>query len=84
MSSPHVIVELITWFLLGYLIVLNGSYLFLNFMSVSALRRRVQEMILDDLPQVYSELEPPISILVPAFNEETTITTSVRSMLQLS
>lgn len=84
MSSPHVIVELITWFLLGYLIVLNGSYLFLNFLSVSALRRRVQEMILDDLPQVYSELEPPISILVPAFNEETTITTSIRSMLQLS
>jgi len=35
------------------------------------------------IPQAYSEYLPPISILVPAHNEETTITASVRSLLQL-
>ena len=30
-----------------------------------------------------SGLEPPITVVVPAYNEEQTIVTSVRSMLQL-
>src|SRR5205809_4906636 len=68
---------------LVYFVLLNGGYLMLNFLAMFALRRRSQEAILDDLPQVYSALEPPISIVVPAYNEEATIATSVRSMLQL-
>ena len=65
---------------LVYFVLLNGGYLMLNFLAMFALRRRSQEAILDDLPQVYSALEPPISIVVPAYNEEATIATSVRSM----
>lgn len=78
------IIHAITIGVLVYFVLLNGGYLMLNFLAMFALRRRSQEAVLDDLPQVYSALEPPISVLVPAFNEEATIATSVRSMLQLS
>lgn len=36
------------------------------------------------MPQIYSGLEPAISILMPAFNEQASIAASVRSMLQLT
>jgi cellulose synthase/poly-beta-1,6-N-acetylglucosamine synthase-like glycosyltransferase len=84
MTAHRFIVEFTTWFILGYFVLLNGSYMALNLVSIVALRRKGQESILDDLPQVYSGLEPPISIVVPAFNEEATIAASVRSMLQLA
>ncbi len=80
----HLAIEFFTHFVIIYFILLNGGYLVLNMLSVVALHRRSQEDILDDLPQVYSSLEPPISLLVPAYNEEATIAASVRSMLQLS
>jgi cellulose synthase/poly-beta-1,6-N-acetylglucosamine synthase-like glycosyltransferase len=84
MNWHLIIVEFTTWFILLYFILLNGSYLGLNLVSIVALHRHSQERILDELPQVYSGLEPPISIIVPAYNEEATITASVRSMLQLA
>ncbi|GIZ53731.1 glycosyltransferase family 2 protein [Noviherbaspirillum aridicola] len=79
----QLIVDFVTWLVLCYFILLNGGYLLLNLLSIVSLRRKSQESILDDLPQVYSGLEPPISLLVPAYNEEATIAASVRSMLQL-
>jgi cellulose synthase/poly-beta-1,6-N-acetylglucosamine synthase-like glycosyltransferase len=84
MISHHLLVECVTWFVLGYFILLNLGYLMLNLVSIVSLRRRSQEIILDELPRVYSNLEPPISVLVPAYNEEATIAASIRSMLQLS
>ncbi len=77
------IVESAAWFILGYFVFLYGSYLLLNVLSIVPLNRKGQESILDDLPEVYSGLEPPISILIPAFNEEANIAASVLSMLQL-
>jgi cellulose synthase/poly-beta-1,6-N-acetylglucosamine synthase-like glycosyltransferase len=84
MTIARFLIDLTTWFVLAYFIVLNLGYLMLNLVSVVSLRRRAQEMLLEDLPQIYSGLEPPISILVPAYNEEATIAASVRSMLQLT
>ncbi|GAB3466711.1 glycosyltransferase [Massilia terrae] len=80
----HTVIEFVTWFVLCYFIALNGGYLLLNLMSLKALRRSAQEAFFDDLPRAYSGLEPPVSILVPAYNEEATIAASVRSMLQLT
>lgn len=73
-----------TWFIFGYFILLNGGYLGLNFLSILALQRNKQEKLLDELPQVFSGLDPGISILVPAYNEEATITAAIRSMFQLT
>lgn len=84
MTTAQLITNFITWFVLCYFVALNGGYLLLNLMSLRTLRRRGQEQFLDELPRVYSGLEPPVSILVPAYNEEATIAASVRSMLQLT
>jgi cellulose synthase/poly-beta-1,6-N-acetylglucosamine synthase-like glycosyltransferase len=72
------------WFFLLYFVGLHGSYLLLNLISFLKLSQYTQERSLDDLPHVYSGFEPPISILVPAYNEEANITASVRSLLQMN
>jgi len=84
MALYLLMVHTLTPVIVVYFILLNGAYLALNVLSIIALQRRSREAILDSLPQVYSGLEPPISLLVPAYNEEATIAASVRSMLQLS
>ena len=84
MMPPRWLVDGFTWFVFGYFICLNGGYLLLNLLAILALRGGRHQRVLDDLPQVYSALEIPISIIVPAYNEEATIAASIRSMLQLS
>ena len=79
-----VIVAALTWFVLGYFLLLNLGYFLLNFLALSAIHQNGQDRVLDELPQAYSGLEPGISVLMPAFNEEATIVASVRSMLQLA
>ena len=82
--TQRLLVDFTTWFILGYFIALNVGYLALNFLSLASLQRGRQEALLDELPQVFTGLDPAISILVPAYNEEASIAASVRSMLQLS
>ncbi len=77
-------IEFTTWFIFAYFILLNMGYLALTLLSIFALQRDNQEKLLENLPQVFSGLEPGISILVPAYNEEATITASIRSMFQLT
>jgi cellulose synthase/poly-beta-1,6-N-acetylglucosamine synthase-like glycosyltransferase len=84
MNNHHLLFQFVTWFVLGYFVLLNGGYLLLNLLSLRTLHRKGQEEMLDDLPRAWSGLEPPVSILVPAYNEEATIAASVRSMLQLT
>jgi len=77
-------IEYTTWFILAYFLLLNGGYLALNFMAILEIQRNNQEKLLDSLPHVFTGLEPGISILVPAYNEEATIAASIRSMFQLT
>ncbi len=72
------------WFFLFYFIAVNGGYLMLNVLSFVSLRRHLDAQTLADLPRAYSALKPPISLLVPAYNEAPTIAASVRSLLQLA
>ena len=72
------------WFFLAYFIAISGCYLLLNLVSIINLKAYMPNQILEGLPQIYSGLEPPVSILVPAYNEQTTIIASVQSMLQLT
>ena len=81
--SWHDAAEIAQWFFLLYFVVLNLGYLALNAFSMLELPRHVEARLLDLLPRVYSGYEPPVSVLVPAYNEEATIAASVRSMLQL-
>jgi cellulose synthase/poly-beta-1,6-N-acetylglucosamine synthase-like glycosyltransferase len=68
---------------IAYFVALNGSYIALNLLSFARLRGYLGSRSLDDLGHAYSGFEPPVSVLVPAYNEEATIGASVRSMLQL-
>lgn len=80
----HQVVNFSEWFFLAYFIAINGFYLLLNLLSLFNLKVYMPNKVLDGLPQIYSGLEPPVSILVPAYNEQATIVASIQSMLQLS
>jgi cellulose synthase/poly-beta-1,6-N-acetylglucosamine synthase-like glycosyltransferase len=76
--------QILFWAFLLYFIGLNLGYLTLNVISFLSLSRYMQGHVLDSLPQIYSDFEPPISLIVPAYNEQATIAASIRSLLQLN
>jgi cellulose synthase/poly-beta-1,6-N-acetylglucosamine synthase-like glycosyltransferase len=78
-----VVVLVLQWVFLAYFVAINLVYLGLNALAIPALRKRTALTPLESLPPLYSGLEPPVSLLVPAYNEEATIASSVRSLLQL-
>jgi len=77
------VLEAAQWFILAYFIMLNLAYLSLNALSIVELRKHIDARLLDVLPRAYSPYELPVSIIVPAYNEEEIIATSVHSLLQL-
>lgn len=82
MTLSDVIIFLQIFFLL-YFVSINIGYLGLILLSIFGVSQYMQRRSFDKLPLQYASFEPPISLLVPAYNEETTIATSVRSLLQL-
>lgn len=71
------------WFFLGYFVLMCLGYLALDLIALGVLRRHMEQQSLSDLPVAFSGLEPPVSILVPAFNESAIIAAAIRSLLQL-
>jgi len=67
---------------LAYVVAINALYLALTGVSFVVLggyaRRHAVEV-----PQVYSDFEPPVTVIVPAFNEVQIVAATVRSLLQL-
>ncbi|MBI5451743.1 MAG: glycosyltransferase family 2 protein [Gammaproteobacteria bacterium] len=84
MISWHDIIIISQWFFLIYFLAINSCYLMLNIFSTLYVRSYMPGKTLEELPQIYSGLELPISILVPAYNEEKSIASSIQSMLQLN
>lgn len=76
-------IEFATWCVLGYFIVSKLSYFLLNVLSIFRMHRIAQDKVLADLPQIYSGLEPPISLLLCTRNSATTIAASLHGLLQL-
>lgn len=72
------------WFFLCYFVALQLGYIVLNLLSFGALRSHMESAPVDRLSQVFSGLEPPITIVVPAYNEAANIVGSLRSLLQLN
>lgn len=66
-----------------YFLGLNVGYLLLDLIACFVLRQQMNQLILQDLPKDYYNFMPLVSILIPAYNEEKTIVSSVRSVLQL-
>lgn len=73
----------IEWFFLSYFIATSLFYVVLNYLAVARIFHHLEETCLEQFRISYTGLEPPISLLVPAYNEENTIVTTVYSLLQL-
>ena len=79
--SLRAVLEGVQWFFLSYFIVLNSIYLGLAFGALFGLRRYMKGISAAE--RVYSHLQMPISLVVPAYNESATIATTIRALLQL-
>lgn len=71
------------WLALLYFVGVSAGYILLNVITFFTLPRHMQRRVLLDLPQPHNDFEPPVSLIVAAYNEESVITASVRSLLQL-
>ncbi|MGH7337232.1 MAG: glycosyltransferase family 2 protein, partial [Myxococcota bacterium] len=60
-------IDAVQWLFLGYFIVLNTIYLGLAFIALFGLRRYMRGISAAE--RVYSHLQMPISLVVPAYNE---------------
>jgi cellulose synthase/poly-beta-1,6-N-acetylglucosamine synthase-like glycosyltransferase len=69
--------------ILLYFACVNAGYVALNVLAYASLHRYRGTHSLDDLRGSLSGLGPPVSLVIPAYNEEATIAAAVRSMLQL-
>ncbi len=77
-------IDAFNWFVLGYFVTLNSVYLLVivgAFRVMMRSARRADPGSRDDI--FANPLTPPVSILVPAFNEQAGIVESVRGMLAL-
>lgn len=83
MLDAATMVQLAEWFFLAYFLCVNGGYLLLVLVASFRLSDYLETRAFTALPHVYTELEPPVTVLVPAYNEAASIVGSVHSLLQL-
>ncbi len=71
------------WLFLAYFVGINLGYLLQNVIAAIGIRKYLQTAAQYEAENVFSALDIPISIVVPAYNESASIITSVKAMLQL-
>jgi cellulose synthase/poly-beta-1,6-N-acetylglucosamine synthase-like glycosyltransferase len=71
------------WFLFGYVVLQTNMQVAISLATYGIIRRDMRSRRVEANELLLSGSEPPITIVIAAFNEETTIIASVRSMLQL-
>jgi len=71
----------VQWAFLAYFVLLDLIYLGLSCVALFGLRRYMGGVTAAE--RVYSHLQMPVSLIVPAYNEGSTIATSIRALLQL-
>ncbi|WP_405235283.1 glycosyltransferase family 2 protein [Lentisalinibacter orientalis] len=71
------------WIFLVYFVGINVGYLAQNVIATMGIRRYLQTADQFEAEGVFSALDIPISVVVPAYNESASIITSVKALLQL-
>jgi cellulose synthase/poly-beta-1,6-N-acetylglucosamine synthase-like glycosyltransferase len=71
------------WVFLAYFVGINFGYLMQNVIAAYGIRKYLQTAEQYEAENVFSALDIPISVVVPAYNESASIITSVKAMLQL-
>lgn len=82
MTGGHA-VQILEALFFGYFVVIYFVYASLCIIAVFEIRRYLQVASVIEADNVFSSLDLPISVIVPAYNESDSIITSVRAMLQL-
>ncbi len=72
------------WVFFAYFICINVAYLGLNYVSVFSILHYMRDHRAEYLPRSLASYQPPISILIPACNEERSIVSSIHSLLRLN
>lgn len=74
----------VNYFVLFYFLAINGVYLILYLISFAEIADYVRREIFSGFSELFtSNYAPPVSVIVPSYNEEATIADSVRSFLTL-
>lgn len=81
MSWVHVAAST-QWIFMIYFMAINLAYLLLNYVSAYQIVRYMREYRADYLPPGLREYQPPVSIVLPAHNEEKSVVASVHSLLK--
>ncbi len=76
-------IDSLNWLFLFYFVGLHSTYLLLTISSMIYLPRFMREHSTEQLSPLHADFEPPVSIIVPAYNEAATIAASVRALMQL-
>ncbi|HKK15204.1 MAG TPA: glycosyltransferase [Gammaproteobacteria bacterium] len=82
MSDMYIIEHSLLWIFFIFMVVTASVYLLLNAIAYHSLIKYMQVKRDEDDIQL-SGYEPPITIIIPAYNESRTIVSSIRSLLQL-
>lgn len=84
MSWQYIIVEIFTYIILGYSLLLLGMYVFIGIYSIGEIRRYLFKNSFTDYRALASSTQAPgISILAPAYNEGANVIENVRSLLSI-
>ena len=82
--NPSNLILTVNYFVLGYFLVINAVYVVLYLISFAEIADYVRREIFSGFSELFtSNYAPPVTVVVPAYNEEATITESVRSFLTL-
>lgn len=76
--------SVVEWVILLYFIGLNGVYLTLNLISLGGVWRYMQSRDIAGMPHLVGSFAPPVTIIVPAYNEEAHILDTLHSLFQLN
>lgn len=76
-------VEIVQWAVFVYFVTLNCVYFALLISAFLSAKAALPLHAVRTGIQTYQTLQPPISIIAPAYNEEKVVVDSVRAMLQL-
>lgn len=71
------------WIFLAYFVGLNTGYITLNLIAIASIRNYMEENAVNVLPDGATDIMPPVTLILPAYNEGPTIIGSVRAVMQL-
>ncbi len=78
-----VVMDAVLWTLVAYVVMLAVAQTVISVTTYRIVRHGIDMAKIQVSELLLKGYEPPISIVIPAYNEEATIVTSVKSMLQL-